>query len=68
MITLLTSKNKNMQIEDIIKDEIQFCEELDFSKNENGQYIFQSKDGRVSINLPFILEDYKQWLIENKKV
>lgn len=52
-----------MEIEHL-KTEIEFCEEIDCEKNENGVYIYKAVND--TINLPFILLDYKNWLIENK--
>lgn len=55
-------------IENMIKDEIAFCEENGCIKNEHGQFIYISQDRHQSLNLSFILRDYKEWLIENKKI
>jgi hypothetical protein len=52
-----------MDINEIIKNEIEFCNEINCDKNEHNQFIYESKNGKSSINLPFILEDYKEWLI-----
>lgn len=49
----------------IIKDEIKFCKSIDAKQNERGVFIYKSADQRHSFNLPFILKDYKEWLIEN---
>ena len=54
-----------MSIEEQLKNEMKFCVENDFVKNDHQQYIYNSTDGVSSINLPFILNDYKDWLIEN---
>ena len=56
-----------MNIDQIVKDEIEFCNELELEKNEHSQFIYESKNGKSSINLPFILQEYKEWLI-NKKI
>lgn len=55
-----------MTIEELIKSELQFCEEIECEKNEHGQFIYESSNGNHSMNLPYILQDYKQWLIDNK--
>lgn len=49
---------------ELIAKEIQFCEEADCEKNEHGVFIYTSTNGASSMNLPFILLDYKDWLIE----
>lgn len=54
-----------MNIVEMIKNENKFCEEEEFVKNEHGVYLYTSKDGTSSFDLPFILYMYKQWLIEN---
>lgn len=54
-----------MNIEDLVKNEIKFCEEIDCIKNKNNQFIYHSTDGNSIINLPHILNEYKEWLIEN---
>lgn len=50
---------------DTIKNELEFCNELELEKNEFDQFIYQSKNSKSIINLPYILQDYKQWLIDN---
>jgi len=42
----------------------EFCQNEEFPTNENGVYIFNSADGSTSINLPAILMDFKQFLID----
>lgn len=54
-----------MDIKKLAEKEIEFCAETEMEKNENGQYIYKSTNGASSVNLPYILLDYKQWLIEN---
>ena len=51
-----------------VKDEIDFCESIELAKSENGIFIYESKDGKCAINLPFILSEYKDWLLEKKIV
>lgn len=55
-------------IEIDIKDEIRFCEQTELNKNEHHQFIYISKDGFSHINLPHILLEYKEFLIENKLI
>ena len=57
-----------MSQEELIKKEIEFCNEIDCEKNEHGQFIYKSTNGVSSFNLPYILQEYKQWLIDNKVV
>lgn len=52
-------------VDELIKKETEFCEEWELPKNEHGQFIFTSIDGSCQLNLPRILNDYKDWLIEN---
>lgn len=52
----------------MIETEVKFLEREEFVKNEHGVYIYESKDGRMSINLPFILLEYKNYLIEERIV
>mgnify|MGYP000902156127 CR=1 FL=1 len=58
----------NKAFEELIKNEVAFCEELDFEMNEHGVYIYESSNGNSSLNLPMVLQHYKEWLIENKLV
>lgn len=51
-------------MEEIIKNEIEFCNEIDCEKNEHDQFIYESKNGKSGMNLPYVLMEYKQWLID----
>lgn len=51
-------------IQDVIKNESKFCEEFDLEKNEHGNFIYDSRNKKSAINLPFILFEYKAWLID----
>ncbi len=51
-------------MEEIIKNEIEFCNEIDCEKNEHDQFIYESKNGKSVMNLPYVLMEYKQWLID----
>lgn len=53
---------------ELTKQEVAFCEEMKYLKNEYGAYIYATWDGNSSINLPLTLQHYKQWLIENNIV
>lgn len=46
-----------------IEKEKEFCDLNEFKKNEFEQFIFQSPCGENIINLPYILEEYKEFLI-----
>lgn len=54
------------EIRDLVKDEVKFCNEIACEKNEHGNFIYSSTNGASTINLPYILMEYKQWLIDNK--
>ncbi len=51
-------------MEDLIKNEVEFCNEIDCEKNEHNQFIYESKNGKSVMNLPYVLMEYKQWLID----
>jgi hypothetical protein len=51
-------------MEDLIKNEVEFCSEIDCEKNEHNQFIYESKNGKSVMNLPYVLMEYKQWLID----
>ena len=55
-----------MEIVELVKDELEFCGEIGCIKNEYDQFIYISKGGDSIINLPYILLEYKQWLIDKK--
>lgn len=57
-----------MDINETVQNELDFCEENDFEKNDHGLFIYKSMNGISSINLPYILADYKEWLIENELI
>lgn len=51
-----------------LKNELDFCKEIEAEKNEHGNYIYISADGNDMINLPYILQEYKEWLLVNNMV
>ena len=55
-------------MEEYIRNEIKFLQELDAETNEHGVYIYESKNKIHSINLPYILRQYRDWLIDHKIV
>lgn len=55
-------------LEELTKNETAFLKELEIPCNRYGAYVFVSPDGSVSLDLQFILLEYKQWLNENKIV
>lgn len=57
-----------MNLNDLIKDEIDFCKSIDAEMNEKHQYIYESKNMKSVVNLPFILKEYREWLIDNNKI
>ena len=56
------------RVKQLLKNEIEFCEECGMEKNEFGNYIYKSSSGSDLINLPAILNDYKDWLIDQNIV
>ncbi len=52
----------------LITKEIEFCTEIECEKNEHGNFIYTSSNGASTMNLPFILLEYKNWLIGKKLV
>ena len=59
-------KYDESEMDDLISDELEFCEENGFERNEYNNFVYTSKNGACSINLAYVLEDYKQWLIDKK--
>ena len=53
-------------LNETIKHELEFCEEIKCEKNDCGQYLYLSENKSSSFSLPFLLLEYKQWLIEHK--
>jgi hypothetical protein len=53
-----------MDIDELVKDEIRFCESQDCEKNEHGVYAYRSDNELHMFNLPHYLSIYKEWLIE----
>ncbi len=44
--------------------EIEFCKQVPCNKTQNGQFIYTSADGKDSFNLPYLLLEYKDFLIK----
>ena len=61
-------KSLNQKMQDLMKDETAFLEELEFEKNEHGVYLYISANGHSRISLDGILHEYKTWLLDNKKI
>lgn len=55
-----------MNVENLIKIEREFCDSIDCETNEFGNFIYESQNGISKINLPYILLEYKQMLIDEK--
>jgi len=54
----METAEKIQLLEDLVSQEVQFLkEELGIDAK-----IFESKDGRHSVNLPYILQHYKEYL------
>jgi hypothetical protein len=52
-----------MDIDELVKDEIRFCEEEECVKNDRGAYFYKSGDGVHMFNLPHFLKMYREWLV-----
>ena len=52
------------KVPELIKKEDEFCESIECIKNQYDQYIYCSDEKGHGINLPYILLEYKQWMIE----
>lgn len=63
-----TKEELDKFFEELIKNEVEFCRELGLEKNEHGVYIYESSNGNSSMNVPMVLQHYKEWLIENELV
>lgn len=66
MYTFVYMNPKNIIMN--IEQEKIFLQENDAVTNEYEQFIYTSSDGNHIINLPYILLEYKNFLIENKIV
>jgi uncharacterized membrane protein len=64
----LKMNEDNMNINNLLKNEIDFCNEIDCIKNENGVFVYKSENGVHKFNLPALLSHYKDWLIEKNIV
>jgi len=54
-----------MQVQDLIKREDEFCESIDCERTEDTkQFIYDSRNDKSAMNLPYVLLEYKQWLID----
>jgi hypothetical protein len=47
---------------------MEYCKSRDFVKNECGAYIYVSQNGVEFINLPRVMAEFVDWLIENGKL
>lgn len=46
-----------------IKHETKFCRDLEMETNENGVFLYTSASGNHSMSMPYILSDYRDFLI-----
>lgn len=60
--------NIDKRLDELLSDEIEYLKENDFYQNEHGVFLYVSDNGNHRLSLDFILNDYKEWLIENNKV
>ncbi len=58
----------HINMDEKLKNERMFLEEFETCKNNNDVYLFTSEDGNESLLLDFLLNDYKEWLIEKNIV
>lgn len=49
-----------------VDHELKYLEQEEFEKNEFGVFIYVSKNGNHIISIDAILEEYKNYLINNK--
>lgn len=56
--------DKIMNPHELIKKEDEFCESIDCERNQAEQFIYYSKNQQHMFNLPYILLEYKEWMIE----
>ena len=60
----LKDKTK-MEIPKLIEREDEFCESIDCERTEDTrQFIYDSRNDKSVMNLPYVLLEYKQWLID----
>ena len=60
----LKEKTK-MEIPKLIEREDKFCESIDCERTEDTkQFIYDSRNDKSVMNLPYVLLEYKQWLID----
>lgn len=53
-----------MKAQELIDRENEFCESIDCRKTEDTeQFIYDSRNNKSVINLPYVLLEYKKWLI-----
>ncbi len=52
------------KVPELIKIEDEFCKSIDCERNQAEQFIYYSKNSKSLMNLPYILLEYKQWMIE----
>ncbi len=53
------------KFDELLKTERLFLEEMEAVKDENGKYLYKSRNADEILLLDFYLKDYKDWLIEN---
>ena len=63
-----SENNIEKKLKEMVKSEKEFLESVNASKNEQGVYLYLSKDNNNRILLDYFLLEYKEWLIEKKIV
>jgi hypothetical protein len=64
----MTIAEANALLEEHLKHETKYLKENDFVTNPHGVYLYVSADGFHRLSLDGVLNDYKQWLIDNRIV
>jgi len=57
-----------MEGQSVITNEIEFCESAGCQRSENGEFIYDSRNRETAVNLPFLLMEYRDWLVKEGHV
>ena len=64
----MTNEELDEKMKNLTLNEVAYLEEQETCKNEHGVYVFISQNGHEQLSLDMVLMDYKNWLVENKKI
>lgn len=53
-----------MKVPELIKIENDFCESVDCERSQGGQFTYYSENKASMMNVPYLLLEYKQWMID----